>query len=317
MTTLEPRADCPLDGDLAFTSMGDIRRATARFREDPDNPITRDILNSYRKFRLNCFQTSLLMLKKSRLPDKVLVSARLKRLTSIKRKLSRSQVLAPLNEMDDIIGFRVICESLEDAVGLGERIENSLAANIKDYTSQEHVHGVGYRAIHAIARFNQPLQDKVVKVRFEIQVRTWYQHLWACWCESHGEQAKEGYPNARHGDGTYDKKRKLRDWSDRLRGWENLHPDHVQEILPGFSDPYNLAIAWSNSLKDYSFDLFRNDVSGAVSHLNYLETLVDTEPLLLVGVAEDRDLEELLRRTHPNFMSSRSLDPQYWMPMQG
>ena len=47
------------------------------------------------------------------------------------------------------------------------------------------------------------------------------------------------------------------------------------------------------------------------------ETLVDTEPLLLVGVAEDRDLEELLRRTHPNFMSSRSLDPQYWMPMQG
>ena len=219
--------------------------------------------------------------------------------------------------MDDIIGFRVICESLEAAVGLGGRIEKNIAANIKDYISQEHVLGLGYRAIHGIARFNQPLQDRNVSVRFEIQVRTWYQHLWACWCESHGEQAKEGYPNARRGDDTYDKKRKLRDWSKRLCDWENLHPDHVQKSLPGFSDPYNLAIAWFNSLKDYNFDLFRNDVSGAMSHLNYLETLVDTEPLLLVGVAEDRNLEGLLRLTHPNFMSSGSLDPQYWMPGQG
>ena len=317
MTAFEPRADCPLDGDLAFKSMGDIRRATTRFREDPNDPEPRDVLNSYRKFRMNCIRTSLLMLRQSHLPDRVLVSARLKRLTSIQRKLRRSQVAAPLNEMDDIIGFRVICESLEAAVGLGGRIEKNIAANIKDYISQEHVLGLGYRAIHGIARFNQPLQDRNVSVRFEIQVRTWYQHLWACWCESHGEQAKEGYPNARRGDDTYDKKRKLRDWSKRLRDWENLHPDQVQKSLPGFSDPYNLAIAWFNSPNDYNFDLFRNDVSGAMSHLNYLETSVNTEPLLLVGVAEDRNLEELLRLTHPNFMSSRSLDPQYWMLRKG
>ena len=116
------------------------------------------------------------------------------------------------------------------------------------------------------------------------------------------------------GEDTYNKKLKLSDWSNRLRDWENSHPDHVQKSLPGFSGPYNLAIAWFNSLEGYSFDLFRNDVPGAVSQLNYLEALVDTEPLLLVGVAEDRDLEELLRLTHPNFMSSSSLDPQYWMP---
>ena len=313
MTTL----DCPFDGDFAFTSMGDIRRATACFREDPANPIARDVLNSYRRFRLNCIQTSLSMLRKSRLPTKVLVSARLKRLTSVQRKLRRSQVLAPVNEMDDIIGFRVICESLEDTVGLGDRIKNSLAANIKDYINTEHGLQLGYRAIHAIVRFNQPFQDKAITVRFEIQVRTWYQHLWACWCESHGERAKEGYPNALLGDDTYNKKLKLRYWSKKLRDWEHSHSDHIQTILPSFSDPYNLAIAGFNSLKGYGFDLFRNDVSGAVSHLNYLETLVDTEPLLLVGVAEDRDLEELLRQTHPNFMSNRSLDPQYWMPGQG
>ena len=317
MTALELHTDCPFEGDLAFTSMGDIRRATTRFREDPDNPTTREVLNSYRKFRLNCIRTSLRLLKNSRLPDKVLVSARLKRLTSIQRKLRRSQISAPLNKMDDIIGFRVICESLEEAVELGGRIKNRLAANIKDYISQEHVLGLGYRAIHGIAKFKQPLQDNAVSVRFEIQIRTWYQHLWACWCESHGEQAKEGYPNARPGGDTYNKKLKLRDWSNRLRGWENSHPDHVQKNLPGFSGPYNLAIAWFNSLDGYSFDLFRNDVSGAVSHLNYLEALVDTEPLLLVGVAEDQDLKELLRLTHPNFMSSSSLDPQYWMPEEG
>lgn len=316
MTILKQDADCPLGEDLTFASMGDIRRATAKFRDDPYDPVTQDILNSYRRFRLNCIQTSLLLLRNSDLPDKVLVSARLKRLKSIYRKLRRSEVTAPLNEMDDIIGFRVICESLEDAVELGGRIGNRLNATMKDYTKEEHPAGLGYRAIHGITRFEQPFQNGTVKVRFEIQVRTWYQHLWACWCESHGEQAKEGYPNAQPGERMWDNKLKLRHLSDRLCDWEKSHPAHIQKHLPNFCDPYHVAITWFNSMQEYNFAPFWNNVSSAVDYLNYLETILDVEPLLLVGIAEARDLEGLLRHTHPNFMSGSSLDPQYWMPTQ-
>ena len=53
-----------------------------------------------------------------------------------------------------------------------------------------------------------------------------------------------------------------------------------------------------------------------MSHLNYLESLGDIDPLLLVGIAEDREIEALLKKTHPKFMSDVSLDPQHWMPGQ-
>ena len=313
---MEQDADCLPGRDLSFATMGDIRRATGKFRDDPDDPLALDVLNSYRRFRLNCIRTSLLLLRDSELPDKVLVSARLKRLKSIYRKLRRSEVTAALNEMDDIIGFRVICESLEDASGLGGRIGNRLNATMKNYIKEEHPAELGYRAIHGITRFDQPFQNGTVKVRFEIQVRTWYQHLWACWCESHGEQAKEGYPNVQPDDLMWDKKLKLRQWSDRLCDWENSHPADTQKKLPSFCDPYHVAIAWFNSMKEYNFEPFGNDISSAVNYLTHLETRLDIELLLLVGVAEDQDLEGLLRQTHPNFTSGSSLDPQYWMPTQ-
>ena len=314
MAVLEQEVDCLPTGDLTFASMGDIKRATGKFRDDPGDPVALDVLNSYRRFRLNCIRTSLLLLKDSGLPDKVLVSARLKRLKSIYRKLRRSEVTAPLNVMDDIIGFRVICESLEDAVRLGGRIGSRTDTTIKDYIKEEHPAGLGYRAIHGITRFDQPFRNRTVKVRFEIQVRTWYQHLWASWCESHGEQAKEGYPNAQPGDHIWGKKLKLRQCSDGLCDWEKSHPATIQQNLPSFCDPYHVAIAWFNSMKEYNFTPFWNDISGAVNHLTYLEKRLDSDPLLLVGVAEDQNLESLLRQTHPNFMSGRSLDPQYWMP---
>ena len=254
------------------------------------------------------------MLRETRLPDRALVSARLKRLKSIYRKLRRSPKDVPVNRMDDIIGFRVVCETLDDAVSLRGRIRDSLSANIKDYLHGDHPAGLGYRAIHAIIRFKQPFYAESVKVRFEIQVRTWYQHLWACWCESFGEQAKEGFPNVELGSDAFEKKNQLQHRSDELRKWENACAGQVQETLPDFSDPYNVAVAWFNHQQDYGFDPFGRDVAEAVRNLTYLETQTDVEPLLLVGVAPGPRLEGLLRQTHPNFFPSGSLDPEYWMP---
>lgn len=296
--------------------MGDVRRASKDFCEDRQNPQARDTLNAYRKFRLNCVQTSLSLLKQSELPEAVLVSARLKRLKSIYRKMRRNPegTTVAINEMDDIIGFRIVCRSLRDAVGLGQRVEENLEARMKNYLETEHGAGLGYRAIHGIVRFEQPLRDKHVRVRFEIQIRTWYQHLWACWCESHGEQAKEGFTGGRKREDDIKKLiLELNERSHEIRDWEESHREYVQKELPYFSGSHNLALAWFNAQREYDFDSFGGDIPGAVRYLNYLESQGDVEPLLLVGISRIPNLKGLLRQTHPYFMGGRAQDPRYWL----
>ena len=298
-----------------FTSIGDIRRASSEYRINRQNPEAIDVLNQYRRFRLNCIQTSLTMLRQAGLPDRVFVSARLKRLGSIYRKLKRNEmrnIRGSVSEMDDIIGFRVICSSFNDAVLLSTSLEKNLGARMKDYLQGLHTTGTGYRSIHAVLRLNQPFGKSTVSSRFEIQVRTWYQHLWACWSESHGERAKEGYPDASSKE--MEAKKRLLLVSHKLKDWEERNPHHEQHKLLDISDLYNMAVAWYRDDGTLGFDPFMADMEKAADQLSYLETLTSIEPLLLVGVTSQKNLRNLLRNTHPKFMSRSSLDPQYWMP---
>ena len=274
------------------------------------------MLNAYRSFRLNCVQTSLSLLRKSIPPGRVLISARLKRLRSILRKI-RCGYSGSISEMDDIIGFRVICESYGAVVSFCERIQQQLPdATIKDYLQKEHPSGIGYRAIHVIVKFEQPFLDRKFSVRFEIQVKSWYQHVWACWCESYGEQAKKGFPNVKSDDKkTLGLRDRLRESSRQIAEWEISNPDKEQETLPAlFPDPYNIAVAWFNLQGRYFFQAFGSDISAAIRDLEYLEAKPDIEPLLLVGVTDTSDLRELLLKTHPRFMQRDFPDPKYWMP---
>ncbi len=314
---LAPASECPsLDG-LRFGSMGDIGRASRKFSEDSGNIEAREVLDSYRQYRLNCIRTSLSLLKKADLPERVLISARLKRLESVYRKMRRNpDKPPPLNGMDDVIGFRIVCESFNDAVALGERIENKVPARTKNYIKDLHEAGIGYRAIHGIARFGQPLGDAHVTVRFEIQVRTWYQHLWACWCESYGEQAKEGFRNTERTDRETVERQKedLNDRSRRVAAWEEIHREERQADLPSLTNPYSLAVTWVKPPDDYGFLACGTDIDLAVKNLHYLEGQRGFRPLLLVGVADSPHLKSVLIRTHPNFMGGMSLDPQHWLP---
>lgn len=310
-------AECPAPPNLRFGSMGDVRRASNAFREDFRNLEARLILNSYREYRLTCIRTSLSLLRRANLPNRVLVSARLKRLESTHRKMMRHPDRSmAVHEMDDIIGFRIVCESFDDAVALGQRIASNVPAKTKDYIENDHGAGVGYRAIHGIARFRQPLLDRYVTVRFEVQIRTWYQHLWACWCESHGEQAKEGFTNRERSDreAVEAVRLDLIDRSQAVARWEEAHRRESQQELPPFGDPYNLAVAWVDPPDRYEFYPCGSDVAAAVKRLHYFESLRGLHPLLLVGVADSPELKGVLTRTHPNFVGGQSLDPQDWMP---
>ena len=183
----------------------------------------------------------------------------------MRRKMERTPGIV-LNGMDDAIGFRVVCESLDDAVALGGRIEREVPARTKNYIETVHGAGTGYRAIYAIARFGQPLGDRHVTARFEIQVRTWCQHLWACWSESFGEQAKEGFTNAEGDDMEEVKrlKRILNDCSSRVARWEEAHSAERQAQLPPFADPYNLAVAWVKPPDDHGFVSCDTGLSHAI-----------------------------------------------------
>ena len=310
-------AECPAPPNLRFKSMGDICRASKALCEDFRNVEARLILNSYREYRLACIRTSLSLLRRADLPDRVLVSARLKRLQSTHRKMMRHPDRSmPVHRMDDIIGFRIVCDSFDEAVALGQRIASNVPANTKDYIEKVHNVGIGYRAIHGIAKFQQPLFEGHVTVRFEVQIRTWYQHLWACWCESFGEQAKEGFTNKERSDREKvdAKKRDLIDRSQEVARWEQAHRRKSQQELPPFGDPYNLAVAWIDPPDRYGFYPCGSNVAAAVRRLRYYESQRGLRPLLLVGVADSPELKGVLAQTHPNFVGGQSLDPQDWMP---
>ena len=309
--------ECPVPRNLRFKSMGDIGRASKKLCEDFRNDEARSILDSYRQYRLACIRTSLSLLRRACLPDRILVSARLKRLESTHRKMMRhSGQSMPVHKMDDIIGFRIVCESFDDAVALGQRIASNVPARTKDYIQNVHGARIGYRAIHGIARFRQPLLGTHVTVRFEVQIRTWYQHLWACWCESLGEQAKEGFTNKERSDreAVEAVRRDLIDRSRAVARWEEAHRRKSQQELPPFGDPYNLAVAWTGPSDRYGFYPCGSNVAAAVRRLRYYESQRGLRPLLLVGVADSPELEGVLARTHPNFVGGQSLDPQDWMP---
>ena len=298
--------DCVIpQQDLRFKSMGDVKRAGKALVKDSMDIEAEDVINSYRYFRACCLNTSLNLLQQAGLPEKILISARLKRLKSLRRKLLRPSTTGGAHDMDDITGFRIICDSLTQGKKIAKNLETKLGANIKNYLDGDHGKGIGYRAIHCIVRFDQPFKESSVKVRFEVQVRTWKQHLWASECERHSEQAKEGF-SGRDDEETRKIKEKFLSKSNEIKQWENANPDEKQETLPDFTTTRHLGIARSISSgnhRSFSFDTFSNNITEALGFLqHYEENFPNQEILLLVGYTGDEDeLKKLLTQTHPKF----------------
>ncbi len=227
----------------------------------------------------------------------------------------------PAHEMQDIIGFRLVCESLEHAAALGRELRDKVPnTRIKDYIQTKHPHSLGYRAIHAVTRFRQPFFDTHVTVHFEVQVRTWYQHLWACWCESFGEQAKEGFANMERvsSEKNGEQKRLLMECSQQIARWEEEHRGKVQKELPQFAGGYHLAVAWTAPGGLFHLHPCGTSVPIAIKYVRNAESRRDSRVLLLVGVTRSPDpkhLERTLAMTHPNFVDRRPyLDPKNWLP---
>ena len=309
--------ECGYPDDLGLDSMGQVVRASRKLCLSPDDSGARAVLDSYREFRLACLKTSLSLLRSVQLPNRTLISARLKRIESINRKITRNQFgTFSVSQMDDIIGFRIICESYLEAVNVADRLAGMSRAIKKDYIGRSHPSGSGYRAIHVIAKFDQPFRSSSVVARFEIQIRTWLQHLWACWCESQGEQIKEFNANL---DQCVDKESvetigSLISMSKLIAEWEEKNQGKSQVRLPRCGNPYQLAVASVGPDGQNSLIQCGTDANFALENVRYSEKR-NLHPLLLLGVdAANLNLESLLSMTHPKFVGSKFPYPEGWMP---
>ena len=311
MITPETHEDCKLHhtGEVAYGSLGVIDRIGVAFCKQPNSLECVEELQDYRAFRLCCLATTLGIVEECRPPQKAIVCVRLKRLDSIRRKLIRINTQFKLGRLDDVIGVRVICQSLLDLWEFVGRIKKFPGARVKDYVANPS--NTGYRGIHCILAFEQRAGNGVsLRVRFEIQVRTHLQHLWAVWSESHGDSAKVGA-------GRIDEQIRLHGVSKRIAKWERNHPDDVRQVLPDYVGGRSLAVCWRSANGPTAIDYFADDITEAVKWLNYLE---ERHPerrqgaLLLVGVTTHATTEALIKTTHPLYAGVRVRDPIHWLP---
>ena len=311
---------CPLPVPAGFSSRREIDQAGVDFSNAPPNdPVSAESVQLYRTFRMCCLSTTLGVVAAARMPARALVSVRLKRLDSILRKIKRDSFGAPLSQMYDVVGVRIVCESLQDVLALSGSIRSLPEfAKCNDYINAESPSGARYRAVHLIMRFKQPLTaDKSISVRFEIQVRSFLQHQWAVWTESKGERAKAGRV-----EGDLDERQEIqsehfRNVSERIAGWEGRNPGKVWQPLPPFSGGRDIAVAWGPPSGAPMCELFHDDVAAAVKHLNYLETVFPGQrgnALLLVGVTDQGNAEKILHLTHPLQTAGGADEPEIWLP---
>ncbi len=109
---------------------------------------------------------------------KPVVAERLKRLESIREKLSRESVMK-LSRMQDIGGCRVVFRNTDEVKELVRAYEGLPDVKVTDYVANPRISG--YRSTHLIWRFRSEDASTAGynNMRIEIQIRTALQHSWA------------------------------------------------------------------------------------------------------------------------------------------
>jgi putative GTP pyrophosphokinase len=112
------------------------------------------------------------------------IEKRIKTFDSLIKKAEREELTDPLNQLNDILGFRIICLFLSDIDRIFALLRKNfkiLEVDDKRFTKSETV--FGYLSFHVIANLPSshkgPRYDGLKSLRFEIQVRTISMHAWS------------------------------------------------------------------------------------------------------------------------------------------
>lgn len=128
---------------------------------------------------INTFQANLRK-KVKPIDDIAIVAQRLKRMTSIVRKLRRYKNIK-LSTMQDIGGLRAVVSTLKKVRNVQQDFTSSRfhheLVTCTDYISSPKASG--YRSVHLVYRFKSPVRPQYNSLLIEIQIRTRIQHAFA------------------------------------------------------------------------------------------------------------------------------------------
>jgi len=121
-------------------------------------------------------------LKRTRI--KCLTTSRIKTWESFVNKVSRRQAERPFEEIEDIVGLRVVCLFLSDVAEIGNIIRSAFSVSSEDNKIDGYdAASFGYMSLHFVAALTEhctgPRYDKLHGLKFEVQVRTIAMDAWA------------------------------------------------------------------------------------------------------------------------------------------
>lgn len=298
----------PNDCTSWLDSKSKINRAGTTLAENPANYIALRQVQCYRLFRALTFPQVFNTILPVFDTCNARVAGRLKRLPSIVRKMGRDRIV-DLAQLADLVGIRIICESPCDA----DRVCNSVAAlehhkKTIDYVGKPR--DSGYRGRHCILKVPQhwPSSGEPCFFEVEIQVRTWFQHLWALVSERYGEQVKEG-------GGTRTIRDYLEELSRLIAAHETKEPTTAQIAFAKHHGAQSILVsrrASRGAERPYSED-FKTDYEGALRRLLAWEEDLgasDYDVLFLIGIGDPK----LLGQTHAVFFGVENIPLPRWAP---
>lgn len=168
-----------------------VNRAGARLIGESSVPLDEalDILSNWRSshsFPLNTIAMDL-RTKAKRVNSRPVLAQRLKRATSIRRKLQRTPKMK-LSRMQDIGGCRAVVSSYSDVQQVAALYASSRAAHeqvrVDNYVDAPP--SSGYRGVHLVLRFHSTRNPEFDKLCIEVQLRSRIQHAWATAVETVG-----------------------------------------------------------------------------------------------------------------------------------
>lgn len=162
---------------------GDILISSSSSPEELSNAL--DVLTNWRSshsFPLHTFAVRLKRVSK-RVDSSAIVTRRLKRVSSIIKKLKRDQTSKmKMSRMQDVGGCRSVLPNLQKVNELVELYEKSRGlkhklSNKKDYINNPKPDG--YRSFHFVYKYYSDKSNIYDGLLIEIQIRTNLQHYWA------------------------------------------------------------------------------------------------------------------------------------------
>ena len=154
---------------------------------------------------------------------------RVKEKSSLASKISQHRrTYSSLSDITDVLGFRVITFFSDDVDVIGELVEDAFVVdwnNSVDKRQMIQATAFGYISLHYICSLKDEEQypDRLKGIRFEVQIRTGLQHIWAEIEHDLGYKSKFGVP------------REIRREFSKIAGLLEIADDEFVQVRNGMS----------------------------------------------------------------------------------